>query len=628
MFLLLVGTSIIIYAIIFSVTFSYVRTKEIARAKEFIYALSEKNALLFESQLNQDLVLIQTLAEAAVQFQQDSVDRMLEIQRNMMMSNLRHYKHLTTIYTQWDRSMLSEKGQGRLRSLAYRKGTELIYGDNIASFENIPAGGLWNNPMDSANALLEPYYDRGGIDDNPIFMTSIETPIMKNGRMMMIMGCDLSLELLHKEITRLKPTPNSRACMITHAGVLAVHPDTALVGKSIIPDAFGEYSGEEIHQRILKGEPFELTTTTNIDKTEVWAIYIPVQVRNVKTPWYLNMIIPREDLFANSRSLLITIVIMGLAGLFVLTILIGIFSGHISNRIKRGVFFAQEIGDGNFNAELDDQNGDEIGTLGRTLTEMARKLQTIFTGIRHGTHNIASRGDILDEDAKSLKRSADNLVSAADEISDAVERVADSIETSNTTAQDSKVTVLRVVDTIHEGDTASQTATEIMQRVAERIKVVNEIADQTDILALNAAVEAARAGEHGKGFSVVAKEVRKLAIRSKEAAAEIVGLTTESLHVVEKVRGIMNVLADEIQSTADHAEAIALANIRQQVEADLIRASVDKLKKISLNNNSSSDQMLQSSEQLIALSHRLQNLIASFYKESQEQKQETNDENS
>ena len=82
---------------------------------------------------------------------------------------------------------------------------------------------------------------------------------------------------------------------------------------------------------------------------------------------------------------------------------------------------------------------------------------------------------------------------------------------------------------------ATMKSLEATRLIADKIKVINAIAEKTDILAINAAIEAARAGEHGKGFAVVAAEVRKLAETSQKAAIEINELSTTSLKTTEKV---------------------------------------------------------------------------------------------
>jgi methyl-accepting chemotaxis protein len=155
-------------------------------------------------------------------------------------------------------------------------------------------------------------------------------------------------------------------------------------------------------------------------------------------------------------------------------------------------------------------------------------------------------------------------------------------------------------------------AVNAMRTIAEKISIVQEIARQTDLLALNAAVEAARAGEHGRGFAVVASEVRKLAERSQLAAAEISGLSGETVKVATDAGEMLAKLVPDIRKTAELVAEISAACREQDIGASQINEAIQQLDKVTQQNAGASEEMSATSEELAAQAEELQASIAFF----------------
>ncbi len=156
-------------------------------------------------------------------------------------------------------------------------------------------------------------------------------------------------------------------------------------------------------------------------------------------------------------------------------------------------------------------------------------------------------------------------------------------------------------------------AVELMKQVAEKIKIIEEIAFQTNILALNAAVEAARAGDHGKGFSVVALEVRKLAERSKQAAMEITDLSTQSVSAIEETGRGMEDLVPDLQKTVELVKAIYSQSREQSLEVDSLSEVANRLSTIADQNKASSESINKQSQQLLQMAEDL-NMEMEYFK--------------
>lgn len=196
-------------------------------------------------------------------------------------------------------------------------------------------------------------------------------------------------------------------------------------------------------------------------------------------------------------------------------------------------------------------------------------------------YGISTYFEALDTERKSKaeqeREIADTLAASVTEVSATIEELSASIKENANGAMATKEAALRVSENAVAGGDAVKTTMTAMEGIAERIKVVSEIARQTDLLALNAAVEAARAGAQGAGFAVVATEVRRLAERSAEAAAEIDAATADSLRAARSAAATLSRLVPEIQETGGLVAAIADTSVEQATAVEEINTTVLRL---------------------------------------------------
>jgi methyl-accepting chemotaxis protein len=229
---------------------------------------------------------------------------------------------------------------------------------------------------------------------------------------------------------------------------------------------------------------------------------------------------------------------------------------------------------------------DSIGMITGSISGLISEIKTVSKQLEMGAGQISDSSQILTANFEEQAASMTEVRQAVSTLTDKTQNTAESAKSANSLS--TKVQEVAITGSQHMRD---------MTAVMEEIKlsseeigkvagIIEDIAFQTNLLALNASVEAARAGEHGKGFTVVAEEVRNLAMRSSNAAKDASEMITKSLSRVDegvaKSEQTANALDEIVKATASVSKAVSsIASVsgEQADEITRIQTSIEAIHK-------------------------------------------------
>lgn len=274
------------------------------------------------------------------------------------------------------------------------------------------------------------------------------------------------------------------------------------------------------------------------------------------------------------------------------------------------IITTQKIAKGELNIEIHRRSSNDHLMI--ALQKMVAKLSEMVSIINEASENVNAGSLEISKSATSMAQGANEQAASVEEVSASVEEMQATINQNASNASETQKIAIRAANEIEVGSKSVQSTVEAMRTIIEKIQIVSDIADKTDLLAINAAIEAARAGEHGEGFAVVASEVRKLAEMSKEAAKEINTVSKDSLRTAEVSGEMLKTIVPKIKETADLIEEIAIASNEQNSGIHQITTAVSQLNNLSQQNAASAEELSTGSEELTTQANMLKESISYF----------------
>ncbi len=289
-------------------------------------------------------------------------------------------------------------------------------------------------------------------------------------------------------------------------------------------------------------------------------------------------------------------------------------------------YFLMEMANSNLVLEVtSDYKGDFV-QIKDALNGIIRSLNKVLGDMSQAADLVDSGAQQVSDSSMSLSQGTVEQAANIEDLTLSLSRIADQTKSSATNANLTNEAIhkttgnatkgneqlVEMVEAIKDIDNASQ-------QISNIIKLIEEIAFQTNILALNAAVEAARAGDNGKGFAVVAGEVRNLASRSTLAAQESAIIIEESLNKVSHGTRLANETAESLQGILSGIEQASIlvediatnANI-QATEVGRINMGLEQLSHVIQSNSASAQESAAASEELLAQADRLKKMSEEF----------------
>ena len=254
----------------------------------------------------------------------------------------------------------------------------------------------------------------------------------------------------------------------------------------------------------------------------------------------------------------------------------------------------------------------ELDDILNSIKKMNANLSEMINNIKDTSNTMLVQGEQVSVSATRLSSSAVTQAANIEEVSANLEEISGNLDQNKENAVQAESKSKSAGDGIKQVAINTNLASERLVSINKKADLINDIANNTKILSLNAAIEAARAAEHGRGFSVVSREVQKLAEYTEEIAKTITEEAKSSVDLASMVDKFLGTAAPEVYETADMINAMLESALEQGRAVDQIVMAMNQLNEITQENSAGSEELSVSAEQMFTKANEMNKLIKNF----------------